>query len=101
MVKRKVQSSTVEVEKPRVRANKKPKVDMTKLADAVVEGKVVAQVGERIYFERMFSGGKKKVHAGILKEINVDKGVLGIWDETAEQFYAISLRHELPAIKLG
>jgi len=31
----------------------------------------------------------------------VDKGVLGIWDETAEQFYSISLRHELPPIKLS
>jgi hypothetical protein len=84
-----------------VRTKKKPKkVKVELLPDALVDGKLIVPAGTKIYFERFFYGGKKKFHAGVIREIT-DKGMVHIWDETIEQFYAFSLHQKLPIVKIA
>ena len=99
MVKRRVQKTAPE--EPKVRTYKpKIKVDLSKLPDAVVEGRMTVPVGGRVVFERIAPKGRKSIHEGIVKSVN-DAGVVEIWDETAEQFYAFSLKQDIPVVKAG
>ena len=97
-VKRKLQES-VKAEKPREQRAKKIKVDLDSLPDAVVDGKLVAGVGERVLFERALNG-VKKTHVGSVKIVE-DSGLVHVWDETREQWFVFSLKEQLPVIKRG
>jgi len=72
---------------------------MAMLQDAVVDGKLLAVVGDKVYFERIAPKGKMAVHEGIVKSVT-DKGLVEIWDETIEQFYCFSLHQTIPVVKL-
>lgn len=100
MVKRKVQKKPLEDLKEVVRQRKpKVKVDMGSLPDLVVEGKVTAPLGTRLYFERIAPKGKTAIHTGFLRGVNDSNGMVEIWDETVEQFYCFSLKQRLPVVK--
>jgi len=99
MVKRNVQPSKVEeapVKRERVR---RPKVKMDQLRDVVVDGKLVANVGDKVYFERIAPKGKMVVHEGVIRGVS-EKGLVEIWDETAGQFYGFSLHQPIPVVKM-
>lgn len=85
---------------PRKRLSR-PKIDMSILKDAIVDGAVTVPVGTRLYFERTVTGGKIEIHAGILRDVDVDEGLVEVWDETIEQFYAFSLYQKLPVVKVA
>lgn len=99
MVKRKDNIKQQDEPVKRVRKTK-IKVDMSKLSDAVVDGKLVVPVGGRVYFERFAPGGKTVVHTGVIRDVN-ERGLVEIWDEIAEQFYGFSLNQKIPVIKAG
>jgi len=71
---------------------------MAMLQDAVVDGKLLAVVGDKVYFERIAPKGKIALHEGVVKSIS-DKGIVEIWDETIEQFYCFSLHQTIPVVK--
>lgn len=75
---------------------KKVKVDMSKLPDAIVDGKFVVKEKGRVYFERH---ANKRVEIHIGEAWKVEGDLVTIWDETRGQFYAFSLKQELPLIK--
>jgi hypothetical protein len=100
MIKRKINKIQQEAEeKPRKR-QKKVKVDMNSLPDAAIQGKLLAAVGSKVFFERIAAKGKKVVHEGFIRSVD-EKGMVEIWDETIEQFYAFSLNQKLPVIKMA
>ena len=99
MVARKTQFESNKPTKVRAPRARKLKVDMSALPDAVVDGKLVVEVGGKIYFERTLNK-VTKVHEGIIKDVS-DKGIVQVWDETIEQFYGFSLNQPLPVIKKG
>ena len=82
--------------KPR---RKKVKVKMDTLQDAVRDGKLMANIGDKVYFERIAPRGKMAIHEGYIKGVS-DAGVVEIWDETAGQFYGFSLHQSLPVVKM-
>lgn len=82
--------------KPRKKS--KPKIKMASLSDAILDGKMIVPVGGKVYFERLVSSGRIEIHEGIIRDIT-DNGLVEIWDETIEQFYAFSLKQNLPVIK--
>jgi hypothetical protein len=73
---------------------------MSKLSDAVIQGKLLAEVGSKVFFERIAPKGKKVIHEGIIRSVD-DKGMVEIWDETIEQFYAFSLNQQIPVVKIA
>lgn len=73
------------------------KVDLSKLPDAIVDGKFVVPVKGKVFFERTLSG-TTKVHEGTVVKIN-ENGVVDLFDDTVEQFYSFSLYQKLPNIK--
>lgn len=77
----------------------RPRVKMDQLRDVVVDGKLIAQVGDKVYFERIAPKGKMAIHEGVIKSVN-DKGIVEIWDETVEQFYSFSLHQPAPVVKM-
>jgi len=99
MVKRSGQAQKPE-EPIKRRRTPRPKVKMDMLHDAVADGKLLATVGDKVYFERIAPKGKIAVHEGIVKSVD-EKGLVEIWDETIEQFYCFSLHQTIPVIKLG
>lgn len=99
MVKRLGQVQKSEEQQIKRRRPPRPKVKMATLQDAVVDGKLLANVGDKVYFERIAPKGKMAVHEGIVKSVN-EKGLVEIWDETVEQFYCFSLHQTIPIIKL-
>ena len=100
MIKRKLQSNVEpKEEKPRVR-KKKIKVDMGSLPDAIVDGKLVVPVKGRVFFERKMNG-VTKIHEGTVSAVYEEKGVVELFDETVEQFYAFSLTQSVPVVKVA
>ena len=85
--------------KPRQPRAKKVKVDMSALADAVVDGQLIVPVKGRVVFVRTINK-KTAIHEGTVFSVG-DDGLVSIWDETREQFYAFSLKQELPVIKVA
>jgi len=98
MIKRK---SSIEYKQEKVRQprKKRGKVDFSALPDAIIDGKFIVQEKQKVFFERTLSG-KTRVHEGTVTEITED-GMIFIFDETVEQFYAFSLKQALPNIKVG
>lgn len=88
----------IDVEKPK--RVKRTKVKLEELPDAVVDGKMIVPPGGKVFFERRLSTGRIAVHEGIIREITAN-GIVQIWDESVEQFYAFSLFQQLPIIKVG
>ncbi len=100
MIKRKINKIQQEIEeKPRKR-QKKVKVDMNSLSDAAIQGKLLAEIGSKVFFERIAPKGKKVIHEGTIRSVD-DKGMVEIWDETVEQFYAFSLNQKIPVVKMA
>lgn len=73
------------------------KVDLSKLPDAIVEGKFVVPLKGKVYFERTLSG-TTKVHEGFVNGI-YENGTIELFDETVEQFYSFSMNQKAPNIK--
>lgn len=98
MIRRKsaVEHKQEKVQKPR---KKRGKVDLSTLPDAIVDGKFIVPEKEKVFFERTLSG-KTRVHEGTVTEVTED-GMVFIFDETVEQFYAFSLKQAVPNIKVG
>ena len=96
MIKRKMMEQPEKTEK-RAPRQKKVKVDLSKLPDAIVDGKFVVPVKGKVFFERTLSG-TTKVHEGTVVKIN-ENGVVDLFDDTVEQFYSFSLYQKLPNIK--
>lgn len=96
MIKRKMMEQQEKTEK-RAPRQKKVKVDLSKLPDAIVDGKFVVPLKGKVFFERTLSG-KTKIHEGLVSDIN-ENGIVTLFDETVEQFYAFSLLQKLPVIK--
>lgn len=90
----------IEAKKARLPRPKKVKVDLTSLPDAVVGGKLVAKVKDKIIFVRTFHG-KEAIHVGHVFSIDEVKGDVTVWDETREQFYGFNLKEPLPIVKLA
>jgi len=88
------------VEKEKKARTKKLKIDMSKLPDAVVDGKLLAPVGSKVFFERRLDGKSTAVHEGLIKFVSED-GSVEIWDETREQLFCFNLKQMVPTIKLG
>ena len=99
MVKRNVQMPKPEEAPVKRQRTLKPKVKMDQLRDVVVDGKLVANIGDKVYFERIAPKGKMAIHEGVIKGVS-DKGVVEIWDETAGQFYGFSLYQPIPVVKM-
>lgn len=99
MVKRASQTAKPEKVQTFRRRMTRPKVKMEQLRDVVVDGKLMAQVGDKVYFERIAPRGKMTLHEGIIKGVT-EKGLVEIWDETVEQFYSFSLHQSIPVIKM-
>ena len=79
----------------------KVKVKLEDLPDAVVDGKLVAKIGDRVYFQRLAQKSKIAIHEGVVRGFDEKKGIVEIWDETVEQFYGFSLHQALPVVKLA
>lgn len=99
MIKRKT-GMDPKPEKERKKRVKKIKIDMSKLADAVVDGKLVVPVGGKVYFERRLDGRSMAIHEGFVKHVSEDGGV-EIWDETREQLFCFNMRQSIPTVKVG
>lgn len=97
MIKRKsvVTEQHDKLKQPR---KKKLKIDMSSLPDAIVSGKFIASIGDRVFFERKLNN-VTKVHEGTVKGVNEEKGIVELFDDTVEQFYYFSLHQTLPVIK--
>ena len=97
MVKRK---STVQEKKeaPRKSKPEKIKLNLAEMQDAVVERKLVVELGGKVYFERKLDGRAPAVHVGFVKSILGD-GTVEVWDETREQLFCFNLNQEIPKIK--
>jgi hypothetical protein len=93
---KKTQKTTADA--PIRRRPPRPKVKMAELHDAVVDGKLVVDVGDKVFFERIAPKGKMVVHEGVVKSVD-PKGLVEIWDETKEQFYCFNLNQPLPVVK--
>lgn len=78
-------SSPKKAREPRA---KKVKVDLSKLPDAVVGGKLLVPIKGRIVFERT-SSGKTALHEGYI--FSIENQSATVWDETRGQFHVISL----------
>ena len=67
---------------------KKIKVDLASLQDAIVDGKLTLQKNAAVLFERRISG-ETRIHRGTI--FNFDDRSVSIWDETIEQFYYVDI----------
>jgi hypothetical protein len=99
MIKRKM-GVEQKPEKERKKRAKKIKVDMSKLPDAVVDGKLVVPVGGKVFFERRLDGRAAAIHEGFIKHV-FDDGSVEIWDETREQLFCFNVRQAIPTVKVG
>jgi hypothetical protein len=99
MIKRKAGMEQKPEKEKKVRA-KKIKVDMSKLASAVVDGKLVVPVGSKVLFERRLDGKSTAIHEGFVKHVSED-GSVEIWDETREQLFCFNLNQPIPNIRIG
>lgn len=99
MIKRKTGLEQKPEKEKKARA-KKIKVDMSKLADAVVDGKLVVPVGGKVFFERRLDGKSTAIHEGFVKHLSED-GSVEIWDETREQLFCFNLNQPIPKVRVG
>lgn len=65
-----------------------PKVDAASLSDAIVEGKFLAEVEERLIVERL-RDGKMKKSLCIVKKIEGDN--VHAWDDTRDQWFIFNV----------
>jgi hypothetical protein len=82
--------------KPAVRA-KKVKFDFNKAEDAIVGGRFIVQVGEKVVVLRE-RNEKKQVSLCIFKGIEAN-GDVTMWDETISQFFSFNTG-DAPLVKI-
>jgi len=100
MIKRKSGLESSKEEKQRKPRQKRLKIDLSKLEDAVIDRKLMSSLGEKVYFERTLDGRSTTIHEGFIKHTSED-GSVEIWDETREQLFCFNLNQEIPKIKRG
>lgn len=93
LVEEKPEKSKVEGPKPK-KVKKSLKVES--LPDAVVEGKLVAEVGSELIASR-YKDGKDRLVVLTLKKVDED-GLVHAWDETAQQWFNFNLNQTIPKI---
>lgn len=84
---------------PRAVRMRLPGIDLTKLQDAVVDGKLVCPLKSKVAFVRI-SGKRRDVHVGIVFDVNEKEKSLTAWDETRGQFCSVSMSDVDSPIKL-
>lgn len=77
----------IQPKKRRSRMPRAQRVDLSTLADAVVDGVLVVPAQGRILFER-----DGAVHRGYVWGYKPDVGTVTVWDETRCQFWAFNAR---------
>lgn len=80
--------STIDVKERSYARVKKLNVKLDNYHDAIVDGKLVVKEKGKLYFERNILG-KITIHSGYVFSVKGD--VVTIFDETREQFHAITL----------
>lgn len=76
----------------------KKSIDITKFAEAIVDGKLVVEDGGWVIYERKRSG-KPMLHIGRVQSVD-EKGNVSIWDETMQQCFGFNLNETVPVIKV-
>lgn len=76
---------------------KKVKFDFSKAADAIVDGKFIVSLGDRVVVERI-RYDKKQVSVCIFKGVEKN-GDVTMWDDTVSQFFSFNL-NDPPKVKL-
>jgi hypothetical protein len=71
--------------------NRKPKIkfDFNKAENAIVDGKLIVSIGEKIVVQRE-RNEKKQISLCIFKGLEPN-GDVTLWDETVSQFYSFNL----------
>lgn len=77
---------------------KKIKVDLNSLPDAIVDGKFILAPKDKVLFERTLDK-KTSTHVGHVFSVDETTGVVSIWDETKNQFYNFNVNQPTPVIK--
>lgn len=72
--------------KKQVVRTRKVKVDLAKLAPAIIDGKLILKVKDRVFFERTLYG-RTAIHEGFIFSIEDD--AFTVWDETKGQFASV------------
>lgn len=80
--------STIDVKERSYARVKKLNIKLENYHDAIVDGKLVVKEKGKIFFERMILG-KTTIHQGHIFSVKDD--LITIFDETREQFYAITI----------
>jgi hypothetical protein len=81
-----------------VKKSFKLKIDLQKLRDAIIDGKLCAKEGDKLVTER-FRNGKNVIAVCEIRQIGID-GVIQTWDSTVEQWYSFSLHNPPSIVKL-
>ena len=76
---------------------KKVKFDFSKAADAIVDGKFIVSLGEKVVVERI-RYDKKQVSLCIFKGVGAH-GDVTMWDDTVSQFFSFDIK-DPPPVKL-
>lgn len=82
---------------PREARVKKVKVDLNKLPDAIVDGRLVVPVGGNVVFQRTLNQ-RTAIHEGHVFSVDVDGSVM-VWDQTRGQFFGFNINQQLPVMK--
>lgn len=85
--------------KEKIKRQKKIKIDLSKLPDAIVDGILVPKINDKVLFERTLNK-KTTIHVGYVFSFDDITSVVSIWDETKNQFYNFSLKENIPKIKI-
>ena len=67
----------------------KRNTDLSKLPDAIIDGKLVVPIGSEVIIPRMRSG-REVLSAGYIKDVQED-GTVHVWDETNAQWFLFKL----------
>ena len=78
-----------ESKKTREPRQKKVKINLELLTDAIVDGKLTVPVKGRVVFVRTF-GGTRFTHEGHVFGYDETTGDVSIWDETRQQFWGFN-----------
>lgn len=84
-------------EKKPVQRIKKVKFDFSKAADAIVDGKFIIEMNQRVVVERV-RNDKRQASVCIFKGVS-PSGEVTMWDDTVSQFFSFSLK-DPPLVKL-
>jgi len=85
-------------EKVKHKRIKNVKIDMAKLEDAVVDGKFVVKLGERVAVKRI-RNEKPQVSSCIFKGVEKN-GDVTMWDENVTQFFSFNLSDKEVSVKI-